>query len=76
MRKVKQVRISLLLTKKERDFLKSFKQKCQSSGGEDLSYGEIIRAMVNVLQKLKVKPDNLKSEIELFRRICRKAKIS
>ena len=75
MAKRKQVRISLMLTGKEKDFLKSFKSKCKNTGGDNLSYGEILRAMVKVLKKLKVKPDKLKNEVDLIKRICIKAKI-
>ncbi|OGF53422.1 MAG: hypothetical protein A2452_06325 [Candidatus Firestonebacteria bacterium RIFOXYC2_FULL_39_67] len=75
MTKRKQVRISLILTRKEKDFLKSFKNKCKNTGGDSLSYGEILRAMVRVLKKLKVKPDKLKNELDLIKRICIKAKI-
>ncbi|OGF44721.1 MAG: hypothetical protein A2536_09240 [Candidatus Firestonebacteria bacterium RIFOXYD2_FULL_39_29] len=75
MPKKKQARISLILTKRERDFLKSFKNKCKNSGGDNLSYGEILRAMVKVFKKLKVKPDNLKNEVDLIKRICIKARI-
>jgi len=71
----KQIRISLNLTKEEKEFLKSFKSKCKDTGGENLSYGEILRAMVRVFKKLKVKPDNLKNEVDLIKRICIKAKI-
>lgn len=75
MKKEKQVRISLILTKKEKDFLKSFTSKCKRTGGDSFSYGEILRAMVKVLKKLKVKPDKLMNEVDLIKRICIKAKI-